>query len=1116
MLMKKKFIFLAMMLLTLFGGAKFSVLNAQTQYRVKFPTLGDYYLTIFNNDSHPSGTVGGVGVGAYQESNAQKFTIETGANGGVYLKSADGYYIYCNGGSSGWNVDAISSSDKSELYGFDMNGGSFKIYDDNGYIKVQEVNSVYYIFHNASSSLAASWQLEEVTTSGGDSGTGDVCTLELSLKDSYGDGWSGCKIVVANGVSSNEFTISSGNTAQYTCDVVSGTSVTLSFVCGPSGSYSWPTECTWTIKYQDGDDIWSGTGSVDGSSHTFTASCEAAVMPEIPTGLVATAESFSKISLTWNEATDAKKYNVYQNGVKIAEEITETSYVVTNLTQLTEYCFTVTAINGAFETEHSDEICETTPEAVAPVGPQTIAIGSGTNESGYLPVYTYYYYGYTQQIYTADELNFPFEGEISKIRFKQSNTTTLTRSVVIYMINTSKESFTAKNDWVAVTDADKVFEGSMQTGTSIVEVTLTNNFEYTGGNILLAVQDITGNGPSTAKFYTYNADNRAIRTASYYTAYGPSSIPPAGSSYYTGFNNQIEFTIEVPKKDVAISTDTITFGTLRGGNYWTERPGVEPVEIIADPTGGAVVTGIELLDDSFFSLSDNIDLTADPITFNVYCGDAKSASAGDKSTSVRITYDGGETKDIAVSATVYTPAQGDVMELAKEITFAADGSYTDNVTGMHDDYILPGEENDGNAPDAVYTFTLAEDAVLSASINGGTNSNIAIYNADDLQGSGPSSDNNDVGVEMNVTPATPTTFFSGFETGDFTGWQNIDGDGDGNVWEIATGGYASSAYKAVSHSYTSTNLYPENYLITDQKYLITENSVLTVCATSHNSAYLDGYKVMVSGTGEIGTFTEVEAITAGTVSDLIPYETDLSAYAGMELYIAINHYTDGMWSLYIDNVELTDGSSQARSLVQANAATSQIEEVEYKAGTYYLVAASDSDNFTLSVTKSKLQAPEIAEYVYPENDARGMVNPKLEWKLGKFTKEYQLLLGTTNPPTDVAVDWTSELAFVYMTSDLSNNTRYYWQVNEKNTIGETKGTVSSFVTPLDAPQNIYASPMQIYEGEYTEIFWSEPENTNGFLYYNIYVNGELLEEELEDTYYEMWGLDHNVNGHTSL
>ena len=196
--MKRKFILLAMMLLTLIGGVNLNVLNAQTQYRVKFPTLGDYYLTIFNNDSHPSGTVGGVGVDVYQESNAQKFTIETGANGGVYLKSADGYYIYCNGGSTGWNVDAISSSDKSELYGFDMNGGSFKIYDDNGYIKVQEVNSAYYIFHDASSSLAASWQLEEVTTSGGDSGTGDVCTLELSLKDSYGDGWSGCKIVVAN------------------------------------------------------------------------------------------------------------------------------------------------------------------------------------------------------------------------------------------------------------------------------------------------------------------------------------------------------------------------------------------------------------------------------------------------------------------------------------------------------------------------------------------------------------------------------------------------------------------------------------------------------------------------------------------------------------------------------------------------------------------------------------------------------------------------------------------------------------------------------------------------------------------------------------------------------
>ncbi len=1194
--MKKKFIFLAMLLLTVLGGVNLNVLNAQEQYRIKVVGNNLYsgvgvgqYVHVFNNDEHTGGTNGGVGVAEYQESDRQIFTLEeTGTSGKYYVKSATGYYIYFQT----WNVDAYSTYYKSAV-GIDLGGETFYMMNGSKYVKVEVVpsanNGIYLFGDQTSTSNAAYFSLEPVlvddgiipaaptnlvataidhksislTWTAGDenalkyniyqgdvniaSTSGTSYTVEdldaetnycftveavrgvnvsgshsneacattgvapktqkiiFSLKDSYGDGWNGNKLTISYEGFSEDLTVSNGVSASYERELPQGAEVTLKYQ--NTGYYQ--SENSFVIKYEDGEVIWSkNQGELSSEiSHTFTVRSNELFVSVSADRTETYFVAGGTVKLAASARGGAGNYSYSWTPSTGLDDATSATPIFTP-TEIGSYSFICT-VTDAVGDAVSEEITITVLET--PEGPQTIAIGSASATNNYLPIATYYFQSYSQQIYTSDEIGFSFPGSvISKIKL-YSNGTNLQRNVRIYMLNTDKESFSGTSDWVKnVTDENKVYDGTITT-TSTIEIPISD-FVYEGGNIILCFHDITGTAPSRTSFNVYPTSGRAlVRYVDSNTIWDLTTMSGGGAYSY---NNQIEFTIEVPKKDVAISTDTITFGTLRGGNYWTERPGVEPVEIIADPTGGAVVTSIELLDDSFFSLSDNIDLTADPITFNVYCGDAKSASAGDKSTSVRITYDGGETKDIAVSATVYTPAQGDVMELAKEITFAADGSYTDNVTGMHDDYILPGEENDGNAPDAVYTFTLTEDAIISASINGGTNSNIAIYNANDLQGSGPSSDNNDVGVEMNVTPATPTTFFSGFETGDFTGWQNIDGDGDGNVWEIATGGYASSAYKAVSHSYTSTNLYPENYLITDQKYLITENSVLTVCAASHSSDYLDGYKVMVSGTGEIGTFTEVEAITAGTVNDLVLYETELGAYADMELYIAINHYTDAMWALYIDNVELTDGSSQARSLVQANAATSQIEEVEYKAGTYYLVAASDSDNFTLSVTKSKLQAPEIVEYVYPENDARGLVNPKLEWKLGKFTKEYQLLLGTTNPPTDVAVDWTSELAFVYMTSDLSSNTRYYWQVNEKNTVGVTEGPVYSFVTLLDIPQNIYASPMQIYEGDYTEIYWSEPENTNGFLYYNIYVNEELLEGELEDTYYEMWGLDHNINGHT--
>lgn len=82
--------------------------------------------------------------------------------------------------------------------------------------------------------------------------------------------------------------------------------------------------------------------------------------PAVPTNLVATAESHNSISLTWDEAENAVKYNVYQGTALFAEGVTGTSYTATGLNPETEYCFTVTAVRGAKESTASTEACATT------------------------------------------------------------------------------------------------------------------------------------------------------------------------------------------------------------------------------------------------------------------------------------------------------------------------------------------------------------------------------------------------------------------------------------------------------------------------------------------------------------------------------------------------------------------------------------------------------------------------------------------------------------------------------------------------------------------------------------------------------------------------------------
>ncbi len=101
-----------------------------------------------------------------------------------------------------------------------------------------------------------------------------------------------------------------------------------------------------------------------------------------------------------------------------------------------------------------------------------------------------------------------------------------------------------------------------------------------------------------------------------------------------------------------------------------------------------------------------------------------------------------------------------------------------------------------------------------------------------------------------------------------------------------------------------------------------------------------------------------------------------------------------------------------------------------------------------------IDVPGAVTNMQPSNGNTSLnADPNLSWAFGDNTKEYQLLFGTTNPPTDVAVGWTSTLATSYQTSGLKANVTYYWQVNVRNGFGEIEGTVYSFMKP-GIPENV--------------------------------------------------------------
>ncbi len=274
--------------------------------------------------------------------------------------------------------------------------------------------------------------------------------------------------------------------------------------------------------------------------------------PDAPTNLVATAESSSSISLTWDEVDVATSYNVYRDS-RYVGNTTETYYTDNGLTPVTNYCYTVTALKDADESVFSEEDCEVTQSVSVDHNgmEKVVTIGGTQYESSNLPFNTWYTYSYSQQIYTKAEIDpagIAVGGKITKIAFKQSNYLTETRNIVVYMQNTDKTLFTGTKNWAAVAAVDKVFEGEVAlpgTGGSL-EITLNSPIEYTGGNILISIYDKTNVFGGQANFYTYSTNaNRALQTQ------GISCNPETMSgSSITGTqydrNNSIDFTFVLP------------------------------------------------------------------------------------------------------------------------------------------------------------------------------------------------------------------------------------------------------------------------------------------------------------------------------------------------------------------------------------------------------------------------------------------------------------------------------------------------------------------------------------------------------------------------------------------
>ena len=317
--------------------------------------------------------------------------------------------------------------------------------------------------------------------------------------------------------------------------------------------------------------------------------------------LYARATAPATVELTWNDPDFAETYKVYEGNRLVVEGISSTTYTVYDL-EAGEHCFTVIAVNSVGgESVESDPACATTTaqDPDTPIA-EHIIIGDGNSTTGVLPLTSNQAYSISQQIYTRAEMQ--QTGEIKSVSFKYKSglSAPCTRTVKVYLKQTTKEVFASKTDWLSMTDADLVYDGNITINgiaDEWVRIKLDTPFEYTGNNLAVCVYDYTN---SVDDQIIFAADVISDAKAMYYYNWmspaplNPFNVNKDGNIPSPTKRNQIRFSFvtgnepaipAAPANLIATCSQESTFiGTGDGGNQVYEYANAITLTWDADAT----------------------------------------------------------------------------------------------------------------------------------------------------------------------------------------------------------------------------------------------------------------------------------------------------------------------------------------------------------------------------------------------------------------------------------------------------------------------------------------------------------------------------------------------------
>ena len=383
----------------------------------------------------------------------------------------------------------------------------------------------------------------------------------------------------------------------------------------------------------------------------------------------------------------------------------------------------------------------------------------------------------------------------------------------------------------------------------------------------------------TAGTFSYYLDNVFVTTidmpelvsldVNYYTTI----FRPWG--WWTGHQHYMDYILVNPEPTTLVANPNPIDLGYRPSGAW-----MRPVTVNISNLGSGTLINSISASNGFFVVEETPDLPLN-LGYGESFGFEVGTSTGNGviNANLLVGYGDGQEAQFPMTATAYVPAVGDVWEnpiVLNNFPYIAT-LYTANHP-LYNNYVIPQADAPDGA-DVVYQMTFIEDTYLNASVTSGENGKVALYPEGFKGMGGPDLNNN------YTKPALLSITSFGFEE-NLEGWTNIDADGDGHVWyhNSEAGNHGSSTADCHNGSLGCVNgesycnnygvLYPDNYLVSPEKYIIREGSSVSFWARTQDINYPYehfGVAISTSSNSNPSDFTTIQEWTLTAMGQWYSY-----------------------------------------------------------------------------------------------------------------------------------------------------------------------------------------------------------------------------------------------------